>query len=141
MINKIKSMSSSSSVVITSDGKSISGSEKLGTGDYNAWQFEINLCNEALTKEGYNGIILADERLPFNISKVPVVIIGKVYPPAIKHFKNIGYEILTKRDKMSALEAWKWRLKTRLEENTKHGRKFMKWFAKTFMGYKFFTEG
>ena len=114
--------------------------EKLGTDDYSAWQFEINLCNEALTEEGYNGIILADERLPFNISKVPVVIIGKVYPPSIKHFNKLGYQILTKRQRMSAVEAWKWRLKTRLE-NAKHGRKIMKWFAVTFMGYEFFTEG
>ncbi len=115
--------------------------EKLGNGDYNAWQFEINLCNEALTDEGYNGIILADERLPFNISKVPVVIVGKVYPPSIKHFKKLGYNILTRRERMSTIEAGKWRLKIFLEEKVKHGRRFLKWFASTFMGYNFFTEG
>ena len=115
--------------------------EKLGTGDYSAWQFEVNLCNEALTEKGYNGIILADERCPFNISRVPVVIIGKVYPPSIKHFSNIGYNILTKRERMSFSEAWRWRLKIYIEENVKHGRKFLKWFAATFMGYNFFTKG
>lgn len=65
----------------------------LGEEDKNAWQFEIDLCKKAMSKEGLPGLILCDERMPFHVTKIPVVIQGKYYPKALRYFAKKGFEI------------------------------------------------
>ena len=72
----------------------------IGEGDYNAWQFEKKCCDIAATEEGYSGLILADDRLSFNVSEIPVVVQGKFYPPVIEDFRKRGYEIDTSKRKV-----------------------------------------
>lgn len=113
---------------------------KLGNGDYSAWQFEKDRCIEALSDEGIDGLILCDDRKPLNISVIPVVIQGKFYPPAIKFFKNKGYNInYSQRKVMSINEVFMYRLKISFAK-MKYGRKFFKKLASTFLGYSFVTE-
>lgn len=114
--------------------------KELGEGDYSAWQFEKDRCDEALSEKGYQGLILCDDRLSFNVTEIPVVIQGKFYPPSIKFFKSLGYTIDTSQ--RSIMNPYQ---KFRIDalsyfKNSKHGRKFLKWVARTFMGYKFVTE-
>lgn len=110
----------------------------LGEGDYSAWQFEMDRCKDAASKKGLPGLILCDDRQPFNATKVPFVIQGKIYTPCIKYFKNRGYKILSNRKRMGLKEVFLNKLKG-IASQIKHGRKFLKWFATTFLGYKFFT--
>ena len=113
--------------------------EKLGTDDYSAWRFEKDRCDEAETESGYNGLILADDRLSFNVSEVPVVVQGMFYPPVIKHFHNRGYDIDTsKRQVMSRIQWFKYDLK-RWCHDIPFGHGALKWFGAKFLGYKFFT--
>ena len=114
--------------------------EKLGEGDYSAWRFEADRCAEAATEEGYNGLILVDDRISFNVSEIPVVVQGMFYPPVIEDFLKRGYEIDTsKRKIMSGTQKFKYDFK-RWCGRIPFGHKFMKWFGTKFMGYKFFTE-
>lgn len=114
--------------------------EKLGEGDYSAWRFEADRCAEAATEEGYNGLILVDDRISFNVSEIPVVVQGMFYPPVIEDFRKRGYEIDTsKRKIMSGTQKFKYDFK-RWCVRIPFGHKFMKWFGTKFLGYKFFTE-
>ena len=113
--------------------------EKLGEGDYSAWKFEADRCAEAATEEGYNGLILVDDRISFNVSEIPVVVQGKFYPPVIADFRKRGYEIDTsKRTVMSWKQKFNYDFK-RWCGRIPFGHKFMKWFGTKFLGYKFFT--
>lgn len=113
--------------------------EKLGSGDYNAWKFEKDRCDEAATEDGYNGLLLADDRLSFNVSEIPVVVQGKFYPPVIKDFRRRGYEIDTsKRKVMSPWEEFKYDFKRKVS-HFPYFHKQLKWIGSHFFGYKFFT--
>lgn len=112
--------------------------KKIGEDDYSAWQFEIDRVNEAKSPEGLGGFNLCDDRMPFHVSINPVVIQGKIYPPARKFFKKQGYELLTKREDMTRKQVVLYDLKMRMA-NVKFGRNFIKWFATKFLGVKFFT--
>ncbi len=113
--------------------------EKLGDGDYSAWKFEADRCAEAASEEGYNGLILVDDRLSFNVSKIPVVVQGKFYPPVVNDFKKRGYEITSQRGVMTSWQRLKYDFK-RWCARVPFGHKFMKWFGTKFLGYKFFTD-
>ena len=114
--------------------------EKLGEGDYSAWKFEADRCTEAASEEGYNGLILVDDRISFNVSEIPVVVQGMFYPPIIEDFCKRGYEIDTsKRKIMSGYQRFKYDFK-RWCAKIPFGHKFMKWFGTKFLGYKFFTD-
>ena len=114
--------------------------EKLGEGDYSAWKFEADRCAEAATVDGYNGLILVDDRISFNVSEIPVVVQGMFYPPIIEDFRKRGYEIDTsKRKIMSPWQKFKYDFK-RWCGRIPFGHKFMKWFGTKFLGYKFFTD-
>lgn len=114
--------------------------EKLGDGDYSAWKFEADRCAEAASEEGYNGLILVDERISFNVSEIPVVVQGMFYPPIIEDFRKRGYELNTsKRRIMTGFQKFKYDFK-RWCGRIPFGHKFMKWFGTRFLGYKFFTE-
>lgn len=114
---------------------------KLGEGDYSAWKFEADRCAEAASKEGLGGLILCDDQISFNVSVIPVIIQGVLYPEAVKFFRDeVGYEIQSKRKQMSAYNVWKYKFKRKMS-HAKHGRKFLKWIGTHVFGYKFFTEG
>lgn len=114
--------------------------QKLGEGDYSAWKFEADRCAEAATEEGYNGLILADDRISFNVSEIPVVVQGKFYPPVIEDFRKRGYKIDTsRRTVMSRKQKFNYDFK-RWCAHIPFGHGFMKWFGTKFLGYKFFTE-
>ncbi len=113
--------------------------EKLGDGDYSAWKFESDRCEEAASVDGYNGLILADDRISFNVSRIPVVVQGMFYPPIINDFKKRGYEINTsKRHVMSLSQRLKYDFK-RKAANFPYFRKQLKWVGEHVFGYKFFT--
>lgn len=57
----------------------------IGHDDKNPWQFEIDLCNIAASKDGYEGTVLCDERMPLQVTTIPVVIQGKFYPDSINN--------------------------------------------------------
>ncbi len=113
--------------------------DKLGEGDYSAWKFEADRCAEAASEDGYRGVILADDRLPFNVSEIPVVVQGMFYPPVMDDFRKRGYEILSKRKVMSSWQMFKYDFKRRCAR-IPFGHNFMKWFGTKFLGYKFFTD-
>lgn len=114
--------------------------EKIGDGDYSAWQFEIDRCKEAESVSGLGGFLLCDDELSFNVSEIPVIIQGKLYPPAIKYFQDVlGYHIRSNRKIMSQYEVFKYRFKTRMS-HVKHGRRVLKWIGTHFLGYSFFTD-
>lgn len=114
--------------------------ERLGEDDYSAWRFEKDRCDEALSEEGYKGLILCDELHTFNVSSIPVVIQGVFYPGAKRFFeKKCGYKILSQRKTMGMWAVFKYRLKVYCSR-AKHGRRFMKWIGTHVLGYKFFTE-
>jgi len=113
--------------------------EKLGEGDYSAWKFEADRCKEAESEAGLGGLILCDDQLSFNVSEVPVIIQGQLYPDAIKFFKEkVGYEIQSNRRVMSKWDVAKYKFKTKMS-HAKHGRKLLKWIGTHILGYKFFT--
>ena len=114
--------------------------EKLGEGDYSAWKFEADRCAEAASKTGYDGLLLVDDRISFNVSEIPVVVQGKYYPPVIEDFRRRGYEINTsKRSVMSKKQQFNYDFK-RWCARVPIGHKFMKWFGTKFLGYNFFTD-
>lgn len=114
--------------------------EKLGNIDGSAWQFEINMCHEALTDRGYGGVLLCDDRKPFNVSVHPVVIQGQIYPKARKYFKRVGYEFITQRPNMALKQVMIYNLKCGVA-GIKVGRRFLKWVGEKVFKLKFFTEG
>lgn len=114
--------------------------KKLGDGDYSAWQFEVNMCNEAESESGIDGLILCDERTPINITEIPIVIQGKFYPAGVKFFKKLGYTIdISHRDMMSCNLIIKEILKSKMARFP-FFRKQLKYIASRFLGYNFFTK-
>lgn len=112
---------------------------KLGDGDYSAWQFEIDRCEEAKSKEGLGGLLLCDEKRSFNVSEIPVVIQGRFYPKSIKFFKNRGYNIdVTHRGLMSFKQVILYNLKIKFSR-IRFMRKQVKWLASNLLGVKFFN--
>ena len=112
----------------------------LGDGDYSAWQFELDRCNEAKTPEGIPGKILIDLRQSLNVSKIPVVIQGKYYPLAIKDFKKRGFSIIVgNRKVMTPFEVFIYYLK-RKGSGLKHGRKILKCLAHKMLGMNFVSK-
>ena len=111
---------------------------KLGEKDCSAWQFEIDRVNESKTPEGLGGFNLCDDRMPFHVSVLPVVIQGKIFPAARRYFKKQGYELLTQRENMSIKQVVIFNLKMKMS-NIKYGKKIIKWFATRLFGVKFFT--
>ena len=113
--------------------------EKLGEGDYSAWKFEKDRCDEAASKEGYKGLILADDRISFNVSEIPVVVQGRFYPPIIEDFRKRGYIIDTsKRHVMTFIQRIRYDFK-RKASHFPYFHKQMKWIGTHLLGYKFFT--
>lgn len=112
--------------------------DKLGEGDYSAWQFEIDRVLEADSAEGLGGFNLCDDRMPFHVCRIPVVIQGKIYPPSRKFFKNQGYVFLTKRKNMSLKQCFLYRLKVKCSRS-RFGKNSLKWLASKILGMKFFT--
>ena len=114
--------------------------EKLGEGDYSAWQFEVDRCKEAESEKGLGGFLLCDDELSFNVSEIPVIIQGQLYPPAIRFFRDeLGYSIQSNRKVMSSWDVFRYRFKTRMS-HVKRGRKALKWVGTHLLGYKFFTK-
>ncbi len=114
--------------------------QTLGDGDYSAWQFELDRCKEAASEEGLKGLILMDLLQPLHISKIPVIIQGAYYPPAIRFFKKQGYVInCHDRKVMSTWDVFVYWLK-RKGSGMKHGRKFMKWVGRKVFGLTFVSE-
>ena len=112
---------------------------KLGDEDYSAWKFEIDRCAEATSEGGYDGLILVDDRISFNVSEIPVVVQGRFYPPVIEDFKKRGYEIKSHRGVMTRGQQFKYDFKCWCGR-IPFGHRFMKWFGANFLGYKFFTN-
>ena len=78
------------------------------------------------SKEGYNGLILVDDRISFNVSAIPVVIQGTFYPPVKEDFRKRGYEIQSKRKVMSPWQKIKYDFK-RKAAHFPYFHKQMKW--------------
>lgn len=112
--------------------------DKIGHKDYSAWQFEIDRVNEAKTETGLGGFNLCDDRMPFHVSIEPVVIQGKIYPPARKFFHKIGYNFISNRQNMNYKNVLIFKLKSKMS-NIKYGKKLFKWIGEKFLGQKFFT--
>ena len=113
---------------------------KLGDGDYSAWQFEVDRYNEAQSEKGYGGVLLCDDRMPFHVSKIPVVTQGMYTPAAIRFFKKKGVEInKAGRKVMSEWQYFIFSVKLKLS-NVKVGKKFLRWVGATFFGMKYFTK-
>jgi hypothetical protein len=114
--------------------------QKLGDGDYSAWQFEIDRCKEAETEKGLGGLLLCDDRMPFHVSIIPVVIQGMFYPDTIKEFKKKGYTInVGSREVMPLNKVWSYKLKVYFS-TVKRGRTQLRWLASHLLGMKFFAE-
>lgn len=114
--------------------------QKLGAGDYSAWQFEIDRCHEAATSDGLGGFLLCDEKCTFNVSTIPIVIQGKFYPDAIRYFKRKGYVIdISRRMIMPFRQVLLYKLKVRMSK-ARFMRKQLKWIGARIFGIKFFTE-
>lgn len=112
----------------------------LNNKDCSAWQFELDRLIEAQNNTHKNRLLLYDERKPFNVTDIPVVIQGKFYPKAIKDFKKRGYIIdNSKRQIMTTWEVFKYDLKVKMSQISK-GKKFLKLLASKMFGYKFFTK-
>lgn len=116
----------------------------LGNEDKNAWQFEIDLCKLAMSENGLPGTILCDERKPFKVTHIPVVIQGRYYPKAIKEFSKKGLNIdYTARGLMKPKDVLVYNLKTLTTSMLRHHpnlSKNIKWIAKNIFRVKFFTE-
>lgn len=114
--------------------------EKLGNGDYSAWQFELDRCIEADSEAGLNGTLLLDQKQSLNISKIPVIIQGAYYPPALEDFKKRGVIIDVKdRTVMSSWDVFVYWLKRRCAK-AKHGRKFLKWVGTNVFNIQFVSK-
>lgn len=112
----------------------------LGDIDCSAWDFEMNGCIIADSYEGLPGLLLCDLRQPLHPSRVPVIVQGKLYPPCINHFKKRGYLIdISKYNVMSFKEMCRYNLKHYFAK-IPYVKKPLKWLAKNFLGYKFFSD-
>ena len=115
----------------------------LGNGSYTAWQFEVDRCEDAKHPERYNNnIILYDERHPLNVTTIPVVVQGLVYPESIKYFRSIGYtintngrEVMTKKQVL--INHIKWMASSLKNEKIK---KLLKVISSKVWGIKFYTN-
>lgn len=104
----------------------------------NAWQFEVNLCNEAITEKGLEGNIFYDDRKPFNISPVEIVRLGQLTPDGLRFFRKNGYVINTNgRPIMSEFRMIIYNIKSKIAHK-KYIARPIKMIAKLF-GIKFFT--
>lgn len=116
----------------------------LGNEDKNAWQFEIDLCKQALSEKGLPGLILCDKRKPFKVTSVPVVIQGKYYPKAIKYFARKGLAIdYTTRGCMSRKNVFMYDFNSWIRSilrNYPNLSRRIKWIAKNIFRVKFFTN-
>lgn len=114
--------------------------KKIGNNDYSAWQFEVDRCKEAESVEGLGGLLLCDDRMPFHVSVVPVVVQGMYYPKAIKEFRKIGYIInVGDRKVMSFPQAMVFKMKIYFS-NIKIGKTIIKKIASFLFGLKYFTK-
>lgn len=112
----------------------------LGEGDYSAWQFEIDRCKEAASELGLRGLNLCDDRMPFKVSRTPVVIQGAFYPKAIREFKRRGYIIDTSNFPiMSTKKVIIYDLKSAFAKLS-FGRNIFKWIGSHVFGIKFFSD-
>lgn len=112
---------------------------KIGEGDYSAWQFEIDRYKEAKTT-GFGGLLLCDDRMPFHVSKIPVVTQAKYTPAAIKYFKKRGISINGNgRKVMSDWDYFIFNTKLKLSK-VKYGKNFFRWVGKTFFNQKYFMD-
>lgn len=115
----------------------------LGDEDKNAWQFEIDLCKLAISKDGLPGTILCDERKPFNVTPVPVVIQGKYYPKSIKFFKDKGIDLtIGERGLMSNKDVFVYDVNTYIRTILRSHpmiSRYIKWVAQNIFRVKFFT--
>lgn len=112
--------------------------KQLQKNDCSAWEFEVNLCKEALSENGLKGNIYYDDRKPFNISPVEIVRLGKLTPDGIRFFKKLGYNIdVSRREVMSEFRMIFYNIKGKLARS--FFRKPIKKIAK-FIGIEFFTE-
>ena len=113
----------------------------IGMEEYGAWRFEIDLCKKAATQEGIPGLILCDDRQPFNVTKIPIIIQGKYFRPGVTAFRKKGFKIDTgNRAIMSNWECFIYRLKQKMSK-FKHGRRFLKWVGRTFLYLEFMSDG
>lgn len=113
---------------------------KLGNYDYSAWQFEVDRFNDAQSENGYGGVLLCDDRMPFHVSTIPVVTQGMYTPASIRYFKKKGVIINgSGRKVMSEWQYFIFNLKLKLS-NVKFGKKGMRWIGSTFFGMKYFTK-
>lgn len=115
----------------------------LGTDDKNAWQFEIDLCKQAMSEEGLKGLILCDDRMPFQVTTTPVVIQGKYYPKAIKLFAKKGVRIdYSQRGLMSTKDVLIYDINSYIRttlRNYPNISNAIKWLAQKVFRVKFFT--
>lgn len=116
----------------------------IGTKDCSAWQFEMDMCDIASSSEGYRGIALCDDRMPFKVTTVPVVIQGKYFPKSFAHFRKLGY-VLQRGDRqvMSFKETWSYIIKEKTRALLRPypaiaGR--LKLLLQKFCNVKFFTQ-
>ena len=108
--------------------------------DCSAWQFELDRLEDARLNTHKERVLLYDERLPLNVSHIPVVIQGKYYPKALKDFKKRGYTINTNgRLVMTPVEVIKYDMKV-LFSKVGFLKKPLKRIAEKFLGYNFFTK-
>lgn len=106
--------------------------------DCSAWQFEVNYCKEAETKEGLQGDIYFDDRQPFNISPIEVVRLGEINPQAVRLYKKIGYSIDTsKREQLNWITVYYYRVMEVLKR-IPYLSKIIKTVSKLF-GVKYFS--
>lgn len=114
--------------------------DKLGEGDYSAWQFEIDRYNEAKSEKGFGGLLLCDDRMPFHVSEIPVVTQGMYTPAAIRFFRKKGITVNSGHRKvMSEWEYFIFALKLRLSK-VKTGKRFLRWIGKSFFHQKYFMD-
>jgi len=115
----------------------------LGNTDKNAWQFEIDLCMLATSENGLPGTILCDDRKPFKVTPIPVVIQGKYYPKSIKFFKQKGINLnVGKRGLMSRKDVFIYDVNScirTLLRSHPNISKYIKWIAQNIFRVKFFT--
>lgn len=114
--------------------------DTIGSGDYSAWQFEIDRCKEAASETGLKGFNLCDDRMPFKVSTTPVIVQGGFYPPAIWKFKRLGYKIDTSQfPTMTFKQASVYAIK-HYTAKIPFGKKFFKWVGNKVFGLKFFSD-
>lgn len=112
--------------------------ELLGKGDYSAWKFELDRCEDAKHPERYiDRKCVLDSR--FLVLMCPMVIQGKYYPKSIKYMQKLGHQIDTsKRLVMNKKEVIRYKIK-RLFSASPFGRKYLKFIGRK-LGYNFMSD-